>query len=148
MSKFKVGDEVRRIRDGEEFVISVIVRNRHFLSQGNIERGWVYEYDIDLISDYQSPVEVTDFRSKVQSVLKEIEDLLVEKNESYGNAALKPLAMFSKASAEERLNIAIDNKLNRLYSGKEYGQEDTAVDLIGYLVLREINKKEQLEANG
>lgn len=91
---------------------------------------------------------MTGFRSKVQSVLKGIEDLLVEKNESYGNAALEPLAVFSKASAEERLNIAIDNKLNRLYSGKEYGQEDTVVDLIGYLVLREINKKEQLETNG
>lgn len=87
------------------------------------------------------------FRVKVQDVLREIEDLLVEKNESYGNSALEPVGIFSKLTAVEQLNVRIDDKLSRLYNGKEYGQEDTETDLLGYLVLKKIAEKEQSEDN-
>lgn len=81
------------------------------------------------------------FHKKVRQVLQEIEDLLVEKNESYGNSALEPLSVFSKLSASERLDVRIDDKLNRLYSGKDYGQEDTVTDLLGYLVLKKVEER-------
>lgn len=83
------------------------------------------------------------FRIKVATVLQGIVDLLVEKNEAYGNSALDPINVFSKASSVEQLKVRIDDKLNRLYHGKEYGQEDTVTDLIGYLVLLKIAEKEQ-----
>lgn len=88
----------------------------------------------------------TEFRYKVASVLQEIQDLLVEKNEAYGNSALDPINVFSKASSTEQLRVRIDDKINRLYHGKEYGQEDTVTDLIGYLVLLKIAEKEQGES--
>lgn len=88
----------------------------------------------------------TEFRYKVASVLQDIQDLLVEKNEAYGNSALDPINVFSKASSIEQLKVRIDDKLNRLYHGKEYGQEDTITDLTGYLILLLIARKEQGES--
>lgn len=85
----------------------------------------------------------TGFRYKVASILQDVQDLLVEKNEAYGNSALDPINVFSKATSTEQLRVRIDDKLNRLYHGKEYGQEDTITDLIGYLVLLKIAEKEQ-----
>lgn len=85
------------------------------------------------------------FRYNVASVLQDIQDLLIEKNEAYGNSALDPINAFSKANSVEQLKVRIDDKLNRLYHGKEYGQEDTVTDLIGYLVLLKIAEKEQGE---
>lgn len=82
------------------------------------------------------------FREKVQQVLYPLEDLLVEKNESYGNSALEPINVFSKASAVDQIKVRIDDKLNRLYHGKEYGDEDTVTDLLGYLVILKIAEKE------
>lgn len=91
--------------------------------------------------------EVNDFRYRVESVLQDIKDLLVAKNDSYGNSALEPINVFSKASAVEQLKVRIDDKLSRLYRGKEYGSEDTVTDLIGYLVLLKIAEKEEYENN-
>ena len=83
------------------------------------------------------------FRSQVQAVLKEIEDLLVEKNESYGDSALNPVKVFSDLDVDERLNVRIDDKLQRLASGREYGQEDTVQDLMGYLVLKRVREAQR-----
>lgn len=83
------------------------------------------------------------FRNQVRDVLKGLEKLLVEKNESYGDSALSPLGVFSKSDRVERLKVRIDDKLNRLYAGHEYGQEDTVTDLIGYLVLLKIAEQEE-----
>ena len=85
------------------------------------------------------------FREKVQQVLYPLEDLLIEKNESYGNSALEPINVFSKADAVEQLKVRIDDKLSRLYHGKDYGNEDTVTDLLGYLVLLKIAEKEITE---
>lgn len=82
------------------------------------------------------------FREKVEGVLQDIKDLLLKKNDSYGNSALEPIKVFSKASAVEQLKVRIDDKISRLYHGKEYGSEDTVTDLIGYLVLLKIAEAE------
>ena len=68
----------------------------------------------------------------------EIAELLLEKNIAYGNSALEPIRIFSKASTSEQLLTRIDDKLNRLKNGTEYKSEDTVNDLIGYLVLLKI----------
>ena len=76
------------------------------------------------------------FEQKVRTVLGGMEDLLVAKNAAYGNSALDPVRIFSKADAIEGLNQRIDDKLSRIARGSEYPGEDTIRDLIGYLVLR------------
>lgn len=60
--------------------------------------------------------------------------LLQRKNEAYGNSALDPVRVFSKASAEEQILVRLDDKLSRLKRGEDAG-EDVMFDLFGYLLL-------------
>ena len=82
-----------------------------------------------------------DFRSRVHKILMGIEEMLVEKNESYGDSALKPVRIFSKASAEEQILVRLDDKLSRLARGKAAG-EDVLRDLVGYLVILMLARSE------
>jgi len=61
--------------------------------------------------------------------------MLLEKNRMYGNSAIKPLRIFSKADTVEQIKVRIDDKLNRLLSGQMDENEDVVKDLIGYLIL-------------
>lgn len=74
------------------------------------------------------------FSQSLTKTLKELGTMLLSKNASYGNAALDPLRIFSKADSVEQLKVRIDDKLSRLQRGSEIG-EDTVKDLAGYLIL-------------
>ena len=65
-----------------------------------------------------------------------IEQLLIQKNKSYGNSVADPIGIFSALGNIEQLNVRIDDKLNRIKHGEVYGSEDTELDLIGYLILK------------
>lgn len=69
--------------------------------------------------------------------------MLLAKNASYGNSALMPLRVFSRADAAEQLRVRIDDKLSRLARapGAEFAEEDTVMDLMGYLVLLRIAER-------
>jgi hypothetical protein len=76
--------------------------------------------------------------------MQEIKELLLEKNEKYGNSALEPLGVFSKLSAKEGLLVRIDDKLKRIKNGSlEKDDEDVINDLIGYLVLLKISQNQE-----
>ena len=77
------------------------------------------------------------FKQKVDKVIENIGNMLVEKNQKYGNSALDPTRVFSKADNIEQLKVRIDDKLSRIKSGT-IDEEDTLDDLIGYLVLLKI----------
>lgn len=80
------------------------------------------------------------FHEEVHDILQGIEDLLVAKNEKYGNSALEPLGVFSQLSAKEGLLVRIDDKLKRIKNGSlDRDDEDVVNDLIGYLVLLKIH---------
>lgn len=72
----------------------------------------------------------------------EIAHMLVKKNIAYGNSALDPVRVFSKAGPREQLYVRIDDKLNRLMKGTEYPGDNDIDDLIGYLVLLKIAKSQ------
>lgn len=74
----------------------------------------------------------------------DVKDLLLRKNQAYGNSALEPLRVFSKASAKEQLLVRIDDKLNRIKQGKARLEDDEDViqDLIGYLILLKVWQKQ------
>jgi len=59
---------------------------------------------------------------------------LIGKNRKYGNSALDPVRIFSKADTREQLLVRIDDKLNRWSTGADE-DEDVLKDLIGYLIL-------------
>ncbi len=69
-----------------------------------------------------------------------IASMLVEKNAAYGNSAMEPMRVFSRASPVEQILVRIDDKLSRLSKGAEAG-EDAVLDLIGYLVLLRLARK-------
>lgn len=82
-----------------------------------------------------------DMKSAIFECCREIRDLLVAKNEAYGNSAIEPVRIFSKVDALEQLSVRIDDKLSRIARGHEYENEDTELDLIGYLILRRVARK-------
>jgi hypothetical protein len=71
----------------------------------------------------------------------EIIQLLLDKNIAYGNSALNPIGIFSKTGANDQIDVRIDDKLNRLKNGKEYPGDDTILDLVGYLILKLVARK-------
>lgn len=77
------------------------------------------------------------FAAQVDDVLRDIRRMLIEKNVAYGNSALEPVRIFSRADAVEQINVRLDDKLSRLKRGHAAG-EDVIRDLIGYLVLLRI----------
>jgi len=84
------------------------------------------------------------FHEQVYQVLGEIKEMLIAKNQKYGNSALEPLGVFSKLSAEEGLLVRIDDKLKRIKNGSlEKDDEDVINDLIGYLVLLKIHSNRE-----
>ena len=75
------------------------------------------------------------FEQKVRTVLGEMAYLLVEKNAAYGNSALDPVRIFSKADTLEQLYVRLDDKINRVKQGHAYPGDDTIRDIIGYCTL-------------
>ena len=78
----------------------------------------------------------------IETTCDSIKDLLISKNKHYGDSALNPLQLFSKATVEEQLKVAIDHKISRIRNAGIDGdsEEDSLVDLIGYLILLKIQK--------
>jgi len=94
---------------------------------------------------------MTKTQEEISAVCNDIKELLLYKNKQYGDSALNPSRIFSKASAVEQLLVRIDDKLNRIKKGAGLVGEDEDViqDLIGYLVLLKIGlKHQQAETNG
>lgn len=72
-------------------------------------------------------------------VSTEVTNLLLEKNNAYGDSALNPVGIFSQGNAVDSLCARIDDKLMRIKSrGITDATEDTVQDLIGYLILLKI----------
>lgn len=73
---------------------------------------------------------------KIILVCDEIKNLLLSKNDAYGNSALEPLGVFSDLKAKESIMVRLDDKLKRIKNrGINDQTEDTVMDLAGYLVL-------------
>lgn len=61
--------------------------------------------------------------------------LLLEKNRKYGDSAVNPVRMFSRASACEQILVRLDDKLNRFINRQDDEDEDVILDMLGYLIL-------------
>ena len=87
---------------------------------------------------------MTYFHEEVANVLDQIQEMLVAKNQKYGNSAFEPLGVFSQLSAKEGLLVRIDDKLKRIKNGSlDKDDEDVINDLIGYLVLLKIHANQE-----
>ena len=87
-----------------------------------------------------------EMKDKIQFQCRMISDLLCKKNESYGDSACSPIQIFSKLEANDAICARIDDKLSRIANRGLNGEtEDTLFDLIGYLVLLQIARKDQIK---
>lgn len=84
---------------------------------------------------------ITSFEQSVRRHTDRIANLLIEKNKAYGDSALNPVRIFSKADRTEQLYTRIDDKISRIQKGTDFANEDTIDDLIGYLFLLKIAKE-------
>jgi hypothetical protein len=82
-------------------------------------------------------------RDKITQEADRVKELLLRKNASYGDSALKPANVFAKGSAVDNLCSRIDDKLMRIKNrGLNVDTVDTIDDLIGYLILLNIALKD------
>ena len=74
---------------------------------------------------------------KIKEIMGELSEMLLLKNEQYGDSALKPIGIFANGSAKELIAVRMDDKISRLASGNDAieSDEDIYLDLAGYCVL-------------
>lgn len=73
--------------------------------------------------------------TKILSTCIDLAVFLAGKNAAYGNSALDPVRVFSKAGPKEQILVRMDDKISRLMRGGAYPGDDDLKDLLGYLLL-------------
>ena len=120
--------------------------NKYYYDVG---RNYPFNYDLKMNCppglEYNKPYSLEEVSSKwknaefaehLDAVAESITDLLKEKNAAYGNTALEPVNIFSKLGPIEAIKARLDDKLSRIANkGLNDNTEDTARDLVGYLLL-------------
>lgn len=151
MEEFRVGDRVRWTKS-PDFGVGTVKPNSwgEAGSRQTPVRFDDYEEYTDFPGEEDHHLPYTedlvpsegDFAEQVAEILDEVRGMLLAKNAAYGNSALDPVRIFSKADTAEQLRVRIDDKISRLKRGTDYEDEDTVMDLIGYLVLLRIEESE------
>jgi len=77
-------------------------------------------------------------QADIRRIAKEIGELVVAKNKAYGDSAIDPVRIFSKASPVEQILVRLDDKISRLQRGTSYPGDNEIDDIMGYLILLKI----------
>ncbi|ERF61707.1 hypothetical protein HMPREF0860_1583 [Treponema socranskii subsp. socranskii VPI DR56BR1116 = ATCC 35536] len=78
----------------------------------------------------------TTAREKIIDITEAMRDLLVHKNEKYGNSALSPKHIFYKGNAANSILIRLDDKLGRIKANTDdTPRVNDVADIIGYCTL-------------
>lgn len=99
----------------------------------NAETGWTG--DEPPLAPWERELIGTPFENDVHRILNGVAETVIQKNVSYGDSALNPIRIFSKADRMEQLFVRLDDKLSRVQRGSEYPGDDTLRDIIGYATL-------------
>lgn len=83
----------------------------------------------------------TQSQTLIIEICDDVKEMLLDKNKKYGDSALNPQRIFSKANTIEQINVRIDDKLSRLKSRQVDEDEDVEKDLLGYLILKKVAMK-------
>jgi hypothetical protein len=101
------------------------------------------------VSYKPSEVALSNTEREIIQVCDDLKAMLLMKNRAYGDSALSPMRVFSRADTVEQLKVRLDDKLSRLMRGgalPDESMEDTVFDLMGYLVLLRVATKRRLAA--
>lgn len=99
------------------------------------------EYLIEHAAEEASTLPLySDIQQNMGHVLDSMKDLLIYKNNKYGNSALEPMDVFtrhlsdSNSAGLDSILVRLDDKLKRIQNADELRKNDVS-DLIGYLTL-------------
>jgi len=90
---------------------------------------------------------LTQSQQDIAQICNDLREFLLDKNRKYGDSALTPVRIFSKASTIEQIKVRLDDKLSRLRNAADDEDEDVITDLIGYLVLFKVAQLHQRRAD-
>lgn len=76
----------------------------------------------------------TESQKKISEICDSIKDLLLYKNEKYGDSALNPNNIFYKGNSTNSIKIRLDDKIGRIKNCDETRVNDVA-DVTGYCIL-------------
>lgn len=77
---------------------------------------------------------LTESQKKIVEVCDSMKDLLLYKNQNYGDSALNPNNIFYKGDSTNSIKIRLDDKIGRIKNCEETRINDVA-DVIGYCTL-------------
>lgn len=149
---FKVGDRViaEGIPPGTDRSPMKIIGTVRFVGTSSVDiksddgiEDWFWEFNQVTLVDEKKNTQY--YKQLIEQECDALKALLLEKNVAYGSSIFEPVRIFSKADTEEQILTRIDDKISRIQRGKEYQNDDTVTDLVGYLLMlkiyRKINKK-------
>lgn len=79
-------------------------------------------------------LKLSESQKKIVEVCDSMKDLLLYKNQKYGDSALNPNNVFYKGDATNSIKIRLDDKIGRIKNCEETRINDVA-DVIGYCTL-------------
>ncbi len=80
--------------------------------------------------------ETTNTQQKITEITEAMRDLLLYKNQKYGDSALHPKRIFYKGDAKNSILIRLDDKLGRIMANAdETPRINDVADIIGYCTL-------------
>ena len=78
----------------------------------------------------------TETQDKIIEITEAMRDLLLYKNQKYGDSALNPKKIFYKGDAVDSILIRLDDKLGRIMANTENAPRiNDVADIIGYCTL-------------
>lgn len=77
---------------------------------------------------------LTKSQEKICEICDSMKDLLLYKNQKYGDSALNPNNVFYKGDSTNSIKIRLDDKIGRIKNCDETRVNDVA-DIIGYCIL-------------
>ena len=94
------------------------------------------EYGKQMINEVDEEKSMSDSQERIKEIMGAMEDLLLYKNEKYGDSALNPNNVFYKGDSTNSILIRLDDKIGRVKSNPdEKPRVNDISDIIGYCTL-------------
>jgi hypothetical protein len=90
-------------------------------------------------------IDQKEIQDEIKNICDGIADMLIKKNGSYGNSVFDPFVAFpQQGDWLDALHVRMNDKLSRIARGQQdLYEEDTELDLIGYLILKRVGLRIQ-----
>jgi hypothetical protein len=102
----------------------------------NLRYDDVVPHILDIFKLRKKETPTTDTQEKIAALLDSMKDLLLYKNQKYGDSAINPKKIFYKGDSTNSILIRLDDKLGRVMSNPdEKPRINDVADIIGYCTL-------------